>query len=102
MFLLLIYAVSAIAWGLVFWQLSKTVFHNNKHGLENPPLLIPLAIATFAILVESIYFGGSAYFIFFGHQDLLELTIQQENWMIPKLLIAFSGILLFFKLKKSS
>lgn len=96
MFVLLVYLISALSWGTILFQLSKVIVSANKAGLNTPPLLIPLVVASLALFIESMYFGFSAYIYFAGNKELFFMTIKEENWFLIKLLIAISGVLMLF------
>lgn len=98
---LLLYIISVISWGTVLLQLTKIIIATSKSKKERPPLLIPLAIASLALFIESTYFGVSALFMLMGRQDLFLATFESSNWILVKLLIAISGVLLSFNLKVS-
>jgi hypothetical protein len=99
MAVLIVYLISMVAWGLILLDLTTVIYNNRKNSLENPPLLIPLSVASLALFIESIYFGASAFFRFYGYDFLFDITVQQENWFLVKFLIALSGILLLIDLK---
>jgi hypothetical protein len=96
---LLVQIISALSWGMVLLQLGKALYNISKSGGTRPPLLIPLAVASLALFIESIYFGTSAIFKMTGNEFLFDATIEATNWFLVKLLIAVSGVLLLFNLK---
>jgi hypothetical protein len=65
---------------------------------ERPPLLVPLAVASLAIFIESVYFGISAYFNLTGATNIFMFMHEGQNWFLITLLIALSGVLLLFNL----
>ena len=95
---LIVYLISALSWGAILFQLSKAIFATMKSNNERPPLLVPLAVASLAIFVESAYFGISAYFSLIGMQNMFMFMYQSQNWFLITLLIAISGVLLLFNL----
>ncbi|MER2008900.1 MAG: hypothetical protein ABS939_15730 [Psychrobacillus sp.] len=96
---LLTYIISALSWGLILLQLTKATIATRRHRLSRPPLLIPLAVASLALFIESVYFGFSAWFAMIGKEVLFLATFDDENWFLIKLLVAISGVLLLFNLK---
>lgn len=96
---LLVYLVSAVSWGAILYQLSKVVIATHKRKIARPPLLVPLAIASLALFIESVYFGSSAYFKMVGNEAMFNASLEESNWFLIKLLIAISGVLLLFNLK---
>lgn len=98
-FVLLVQLISAISWGMILLQLGKAIFTISKSGGSRPPLLIPLAVASLALFLESLYFGTSAVFRLTGNMVLFNATLEATNWFLVKLLIAVSGVLLLFNLK---
>jgi hypothetical protein len=95
---LIVYIISALSWGAILLQLSKAIIATIKNNSERPPLLIPLAVASLAIFIESAYFGTSAYFSLMGRNDIFMFMYQGQNWFLITILIAVSGVLLLFNL----
>lgn len=95
---LIVYIISALSWGSILLQLSKAIIATVKAKQERPPLLIPLAVASLAIFIESVYFGISAYFSLVGEQNIFMFMYQSQNWFLITILIAVSGVLLLFNL----
>jgi hypothetical protein len=96
--ILLIYLVSAVSWGAILFQLTKVIISTHKNRDNRPPLLVPLAIASLALFLESVYFGVSAFFYFAGNNDLFYASLGESNWFLVKILIAVSGVMLMFSL----
>jgi hypothetical protein len=92
----MVYIISAISWGMVMWQLGQTIYHNKDN---RPPLLVPLAIASLALFLESLYFGIFAIFHYMGLERFEDFMLHESNWFLIKVLIAVSGVLLLFNLK---
>lgn len=95
---LIVYIISALSWGSILLQLSKAIVTTIKSKIERPPLLIPLAVASLAIFIESAYFGTSAYFSLMGENNIFMFMYQGQNWFLITILIAVSGVLLLFNL----
>jgi hypothetical protein len=98
-YVLLVYLVSAVSWGTILLQLGKAIYTTTKSKSGRPPLLVPLAVASLALFLESMYFGSSAIFKMIGNEAMFEATLEESNWFLIKLLIAISGVLLLFNLK---
>jgi uncharacterized membrane protein len=97
LWVLIVYLISAISWGTVFFQLLRLIFKTPKEN--RPSLLISLMVASLALFVESMYFGYSSFLALIGDQSGFMVMYQGENWFLVKILIAVSGVLLMFNLK---
>lgn len=95
---LIVYVISALSWGSILLQLTKAIITTFKSQIERPPLLIPLAVASLAIFIESLYFGISAYFSLVGKENIFMFMHESQNWLLITVLIAVSGVLLLVNL----
>lgn len=99
MYLSAICLLSVIAWGLVFIDLTKTFIFNTKNGRQHPLLLVPLIITSFALILESIYFGATTYLCQHGYSFMCMSFLTQEYWFIVKFFVAIGGMLFYINLK---
>ena len=99
LWVLLIYIISIVSWGSVFFQLLKVIIETSKSNTPRPSLLFPLTIASLALFLESVYFGISIVFALMGKSDAFAIMLESQNWFLVKILIAVSGVLLLFDLK---
>jgi uncharacterized membrane protein len=93
----LIYAISVVSWGSIFFQLVKLLISTSKGN--RPSLLFPLTIASLALFIESLFFGVSAFFSMMGNDNVFAFMREPQNWFLVKILIAISGVLLLFDIK---
>jgi hypothetical protein len=99
MFLIIVYIVSVVAWGLVLLDMVRATYHSVKYKKEAPRLLVPLAIASLALVIESAYFLVANVVRYFIDPNAYVAFTQQDNLFIIKIGIAIAGVLMLFKLR---
>ncbi len=99
MLILITYIVSAVAWGLVLTDMVRATYASIRYKSDTPRLLVPLAMASLALFIESTYFLiANIVRIFYSGNDYLAFLDEDKLFAI-KIFIAISGVLMLLKLK---
>ena len=99
MLLIIVYIVSVIAWGLVLFDMIRATYHSIRYKTETPRLLVPLAIAALALVIESSYFLIANIFRYFVGSVGYYSFLTEDNLFAIKIFIAISGVLMILKLR---
>jgi hypothetical protein len=99
MFLIIVYIISVITWGIVLVDMINAIYHSFKYQTEAPRLLIPLAIASLALVIESLYFLIANIFRYYVDPVTYANFIEQDNLFLIKIGIAVAGFLIALMLR---
>jgi peptidoglycan/LPS O-acetylase OafA/YrhL len=77
----------------------KATYHSIRYKTETPRLLLPLAFASLAITIESLYFLVANLYRYYIDPDVYFALTSQDNVFAVKVFIAISGVLMMLKLR---
>jgi hypothetical protein len=101
MYLVILYLISFVVWGLIAYELATVIRYNITHKTKLPRLLLPLFVSSIALIIDGSYFlVANIVKLAYGIDTYLYFMDEQYLFLV-KILMAVSGVIILLGIKKN-